>query len=73
MQPKEFLLRKEAAQYLTERGLPTSPNTLQKWATTGGGPLYQRYGKHALYRPANLDAFAEAKLSAPRYTARRSA
>ena len=34
----KYLSRKEAAAYLVERGLPYSPNTLQKKATTGGGP-----------------------------------
>jgi hypothetical protein len=63
---KKFLTRKEAAAYLTEQGLPTSPNTLQKWATTGGGAEYQRYGNRALYTPPKLDTWAEKKLGAPR-------
>ena len=42
----KFLTRAEAAQYLTEqRGLPTAKTTLQKWVTTGGGPVYRRFGK----------------------------
>lgn len=61
-----FRKRKAAATYLTERGFPTSPNTLAKLATIGGGPVFQKYGNHALYTDANLDAWAEAKLSAPR-------
>lgn len=66
MQPK-FLKRRDAAQYLTEeRRLPTSWRTLQKLASVGGGPLYQRYGIHSLYTPPNLDSWAEAKLSVPR-------
>ena len=32
-----YLLRPEAAEFLTERGFPVSKLTLQKWATTGGG------------------------------------
>jgi hypothetical protein len=63
---KEFLLRKEAAQYLSDRGLPTSPNTLQKYATVGGGPEYQKFGNRAVYKPTNLDKWAEQKLGAPR-------
>jgi hypothetical protein len=61
-----FLNRKGAAQYLTERGLPISPNTLQKKASTGGGPLYAIWGNKAVYRPQDLDAYAEQYLSAPR-------
>ena len=63
---KRYLTRREAAQYLTERGLHTSKNTLQKMATVGGGPPYQIFGILALYTPDNLDAYAQAKLSAPR-------
>jgi hypothetical protein len=64
---KTYRTRKGAAAYLTwERGLPTSPNTLAKLATVGGGPVYQRFGNHALYTDDNLDAWAEGKLSAPR-------
>ncbi len=64
-----FKSREEAAQYLTEcRGLPTAKGTLQKWATTGGGPVYRRFGKRAVYLQEDLDAWAEAKLSAPRHS-----
>ena len=62
----KFLSREEAAQYLTERGLRTARGTLQKLVTTGGGPAYRRYGKRAVYLAADLDAWAERKLSAPR-------
>ena len=65
MQSK-FLSREEAAQYLTERGLRTARGTLQKWVTTGGGPSYRRYGKRAVYTVDDLDAWANAKLTAPR-------
>lgn len=61
-----YLDRTEAAEYLTARGLRVSKNTLQKWATTGGGPAYRRFGLRAVYQQADLDAWAEAKLSAPR-------
>lgn len=64
-----FKSREEAAQYLTEnRGLPVAKGTLQKWATTGGGPVYRRFGKRAVYRQEDLDAWAEEKLSAPRHS-----
>lgn len=62
-----YLDRIAAAEYLTaRRGLRVSKNTLQKWATTGGGPAYRRFGLRAVYTQADLDAWAEAKLSAPR-------
>lgn len=67
METTRFLERPEAAQYLTEqRGLKVSKNTLQKWATTGGGPAYRRFGKRAVYLIEDLNEWAERKLSAPR-------
>jgi hypothetical protein len=69
----KFLDRAEAAQYLAERGLRVSKNTLQKWATVGGGPLYRRFGNKAVYQANDLDEWALAKLSAPRRTAPASA
>ncbi|MEQ8507316.1 MAG: helix-turn-helix domain-containing protein [Rhodospirillales bacterium] len=62
----EYFTRAEAAEYLTSRGLPVSKCTLQKWATVGGGPVYRIFGIRALYTPADLDDWAEEKLSAPR-------
>lgn len=62
----KFLNRAEAAQYLTERGLRVSKNTLQKWVTVGGGPAYRRFGNRAVYQSSDLDAWAQEKLSAPR-------
>jgi hypothetical protein len=64
----KFLDRAEAAQYLTERGLRVSKNTLQKWVTVGGGPTYRRFGNRAVYQVNDLDAWASEKLSAPRRT-----
>jgi hypothetical protein len=63
---KRYLTRQESASYLSERGLLVSKNTLQKFATTGGGPEYSIFGNRALYTPQNLDAWAEARLTASR-------
>lgn len=60
----EYLERPAAAEYLTARGLRVSKNTLQKWVTTGDGPAYRRFGLRALYTREDLDAWANAKLSA---------
>ena len=68
MQPR-YLNRAEAAQYLTERGLQVSKNTLQKWVTTGDGPAYQRFGHRAVYQADDLDSWAAQKLTPPRRTA----
>jgi hypothetical protein len=61
-----YLDRREAAKYLTARGLKCSHNTLQKFATIGGGPEYAIFGNRALYTPQALDSWAKARLSAPR-------
>jgi hypothetical protein len=62
----EYLDRAEAADYLTGRGLKTKKGTLQKYATTGGGPRYRRYGNKAIYTRDDLDEWAAEKMSAPR-------
>jgi hypothetical protein len=71
---KEWLRRREAAAYLSEKGLPTSPLTLQKFACKGEGPEYVIFGNKALYTAAALDAWATARMrprgSAPREAAR---
>lgn len=63
--PTRYLDRKEAAAYVRQRGLPCSPNTLAKFATTGGGPVYRRFGNKAVYTNADLDHWIERKLSSP--------
>lgn len=62
----DYLSRLEAAEYLTGKGLPVSKGTLAKWATVGGGPTYYRFGNRAVYRPSDLDLWAQAKLSPAR-------
>lgn len=64
-----YLDRREAADYLTARGLRVSPKTLQKWVTTGGGPVYRRWGRCAVYLVSDLDTWINEKLSAPRRSA----
>ena len=62
----KYLTRVEAAAYLTALGFVTTKGTLQKWATVGGGPVYRRFGVRALYKPSDLDDWAQAKLGPPR-------
>ncbi|MGJ0394544.1 MAG: helix-turn-helix transcriptional regulator [Methylocystis sp.] len=65
MAEQRYLHRKEAAQYLTERGLKVSAGTLAKYATVGGGPDYQHFGNRPVYTPASLDAWIASRLSEP--------
>lgn len=60
------LRRADACEYLQRRhGITRSPATLAKYATTGGGPRYQKFGRDALYDPHDLDDWATTLLSAP--------
>jgi hypothetical protein len=61
--PGKYLDRAEAAEYLTSRGLRISKTTLQKFATIGGGPAYQRFGHRCVYTTENLNTWANNKLT----------
>ncbi len=63
---QKYLTRKEAAEFLTERGMPISWRSLGKFATRGGGPTYRIFGFRALYRPDDLLEWAEGRMSEPR-------
>lgn len=69
------LRRTEVPAYMLENhGIPVAVATLNKLATVGGGPAMQYAGRIPLYRPEDLDAWAEERLSKPvRSTAERSA
>jgi len=58
--------RKQAAQFLTERGYRTAPATLAKLACIGGGPTFESFGRRPLYRETNLLAWAHARTTGPR-------
>lgn len=60
------LRRAEAATYIqTKWGYPSSPQTLAKYATIGGGPVFRRAGRFPLYSTADLDEWVASKLSRP--------
>ena len=67
-----YRTRIEASDYLKARGLKVEPTTLQKFATVGGGPKFQHFGNRVVYTDANLDAWAEQKLSTPRRSRKTS-
>lgn len=62
---REFLSRTEAAAYVQAQGLPLARATLQKYATTGGGPRYQKFGRRCVYRRQDLDEWIMRKLGRP--------
>ncbi|WP_281023703.1 hypothetical protein [Minwuia sp. IMCC3009] len=61
-----YLDRKQASEHLISRGVHYSRATLQKLATTGGGPVYRICGGRALYTVPDLDAWIEERMSPPR-------
>ncbi|HEY8213384.1 MAG TPA: hypothetical protein VIG36_04540 [Methylocystis sp.] len=64
---KPRLRSDEASEYLrVAHGVTVARKTLDKLRCVGGGPEFEKFGVSALYRPASLDAWALAKISAPR-------
>lgn len=60
------LSRAEAAAFLSERGYRVAYATLNKYASIGGGPVFESFGRRPLYRPSNLLTWAVQKSSGPR-------
>jgi hypothetical protein len=61
-----FHRRKSAAEYLLKKYGFGASATLAKLAVIGGGPLFGKVGRMVIYREHDLDAWALAKISAPR-------
>jgi hypothetical protein len=60
------LSRAEAAAFLSERGFRVAYATLNKYASVGGGPIFESFGRRPLYKPADLMAWVAEKTSGPR-------
>ena len=61
-----YLRRKSAARYIREYwGLPCEPSWLAKLAVTGDGPAFRKCGRFPMYETADLDGWAQGRLSAP--------
>ena len=60
---RQFLRRADAATYVNERyGFPCSRQWLAKLAVIGGGPLFRKAGRFPVYKPADLDAWAQSRI-----------
>lgn len=64
------LWRKEAAHYLTMRGLPICARTLARLYSEGRGPACMHVGRRAAYREVDLLEYLHAQFSAPRRSPR---
>ena len=60
--PKKFLRRKQAGEYLKTTYGAGSGQPLAKLASTGGGPIYSKLGAIALYSIDDLDAWARSRM-----------
>jgi hypothetical protein len=60
-----FLVRKAAAQYITENYFPCSPKTLAKLACIGGGPEFRRAGRIPIHEPHKLDSWVQSRIGPP--------
>lgn len=63
---ERLLTRREAAEYLSSRGIRTAPATLAKYATIGGGPKFRHFGRWPRYLASELDEWIDARLSGPK-------
>lgn len=61
----EYLSEADAAQFLSDRGVPTAPRTLANKRWAGTGPLFVKVGLRVRYRRADLEAYAERMIGQP--------
>jgi hypothetical protein len=59
---RRLLTRKQAVEYLRERGFPITMGMLARYASNGTGPRYTRFSKFSLHEPADLDIWVSQKL-----------
>ena len=65
MADQKAMDRREAVAYLKDKGLITTHGTMQKWASTGGGPVFRKFGHRVVYFPTDLDNWIASRLSPP--------
>jgi hypothetical protein len=65
MQIDRPLTRAEAAVFLTDRGYRIAKATLDKLAVIGGGPIFEKWGRKPLYRPADLLSWVASRSTGP--------
>ena len=59
---KELLTRKNAAEYLSQKGIRSSNASLARAAMGGDGPQYVLIGRTAYYKTEWLDQWLEAQM-----------
>ncbi len=62
----QFLKRLGASEYLRERyGISVAPATLNRMASQGGGPEFQRFGRTPYYTREQLDRWVAQRMTSP--------
>jgi hypothetical protein len=67
---RKFMVRRRAAAYLLENYGFGAERSLAKYASVGGGPVFRKAGRLAVYTQADLDAWALGKIGTPRLRSR---
>ena len=60
-----YLTDKSATEHIRKKGIPAGDNFLGKAASSGTGPTFRYSGRYRVYTAEDLDAWIEARLSAP--------
>lgn len=63
MNVRQYLSRREAAEFINGMGLRISPATLAKYASIGGGPEMRTFGRRVFYEPSRLLDWVASRLS----------
>jgi hypothetical protein len=70
--PDTLLRRKQLAAALADIGYPVASASLATMASRGGGPPFHKFGRAALYRWSEAQAWAAGRLSTPRHSTSES-
>ena len=62
---QQYLLRRRAAEYLSERGIPTGAQALADLASRGIGPHYAIVRGRAVYTAEDLDRWLAEQIARP--------
>jgi hypothetical protein len=63
--PAARLRRDETAKALTAAGYPITASTLAWFASMGGGPPFQKFGRYPIYTWGTSVEWAQSRLSRP--------
>ena len=60
----KLMTRKEAARHIMfQYGIPMSPLTLDKYASQGGGPRFQKFSRRVFYDAREIEVWVKSRLT----------